>query len=216
MTSLDPPWVYLAWLHAPSSLSLVFHPDELWPPSRHRDAPNTIDLNWPTLHHRFISLGTGVEAHLKLRNKDNDICRGRSWALTLKGGLFNSCFDENPLNGQTGLLTSLRAQQDLTCDGDRQHLRAGSWCQLFSESNKLSRMALGLLYWWGRDRLGHVFKQDSVGAQRTRDPSPLLLPNLDPSSAFKLCCHTPGTWEAFNKLYPYCYQSLALCKMPSH
>lgn len=131
MTSLDPSWVHLAWLHAPSSLSLVFHPDELWPPSRHRDAPNTTDPNWPTLHHRFISLGTGVEAHLKLRNKDNDICRGRSWALTLKGGLFNSCFDENPLNGHTGLPTSLRAQQDLTCDGGRQHLREGSWCQLF-------------------------------------------------------------------------------------
>lgn len=46
-------------------------------------------------------------------------------------------------------------------------------------------MALGLLYRWGRDRLGHVFKEDSVGAQRTRDPSPLLLPNLNPSSAFK-------------------------------
>lgn len=151
-----------------------------------RDTPNT-GLSWPLLHHLCFLKSQGKSPPEIQGQGQWYRSQGRFSVLTLKGLPFRLCSDKTPLPPphthlchQTGLTPSPRAQQDLMGKETGGKPVPAIWL----ESTKQTRIPLYLsaLYWWGWNRVGHMFKEHSTGAQETRY-QPSAPPYPGPSSA---------------------------------
>lgn len=151
-----------------------------------RDTPST-GLSWPILHHLCFLKSQGKSPPEIQAQGQWYMSQGRFSVLILKGLPFRLCSDKTSLPPpHTHTFVIKQAFPPALKPSRTSWVRrwVGSQCQWFvlKAPSRPGYLYLSALYWWGWNRLGHMFKEHSTGAQKTRY-QPSSPPYPGPSSA---------------------------------